>query len=305
MHSRNPHQGRYDFSVLIQSCSALKRYSKKTPNGETTIDFTDEQAVRCLNKALLAHFYQVPYWDIPKDYLCPPIPGRADYIHYIADLLAQSAQTAIPTGKRIKLLDIGTGANCIYPIIGSRSYGWQFKASELDPISVKTANLIVQSNPVLTQHIQVIQQKDAQSIFNGVIKPDDHFDVTLCNPPFHASMQEAEKGSQRKWKNLNKPIKNARNFGGQQAELWCPGGEISFLKRMAKESVGYADQVCWFTSLVSKKDNVEKLKATLQKLNVKQVEVVNMSQGQKVSRFIAWSFLNKAQHKNWAEQLWH
>ena len=101
--------------------------------------------MRVLNRALLANYYGVKFWDIPEGYLCPPIPGRADYIHYIADLLAQTthvnADNTPLAGKEIHALDIGTGASAIYPIVGNsgESYGWRFTASDIDPISVNTA----------------------------------------------------------------------------------------------------------------------------------------------------------------------
>ncbi len=302
LHPRNPHQGRYDLDALIVACPELKSHLKLNPNGQQTINFANEEAVRLLNQGLLAHHYQVQHWNIPPGYLCPPIPGRADYIHYAADLLTGKNKSA-------KVLDIGTGANCIYPIIGCRSYGWKFVASDIDPVSVSAARLIVDSNPVLKNNIKVLQQKNSKAIFAGIIGPHDLFDLTLCNPPFHASLAEANANSERKHKNLNKhrsaknkPMPEAnkgRNFGGQKAELWCDGGEIAFLKRMINESQYYAEQVMWFTSLVSKSDNVRPLKRLLNQIGAKQVKVVSMSQGQKVSRLIGWSFLTDEQLDQW------
>lgn len=309
LHPRNPHRGRYDLPLLCRTLPELSAYLKPSPAGGDTLDFSDNQAVLCLNRALLAHYYHVSHWQIPAGYLCPPIPGRADYIHYLADLLADSHQGQYPTGKKVKVLDIGTGANCIYPIIGSQSYGWQFVATDIDPVSVKSAGVILQSTPALGKSITLKQQHNSNAIFKGIITAKDRFALTLCNPPFHASMAEAKAGNQRKWQNLNrkktgkgKPQKPqaALNFGGQKAELWCPGGEISFLKRMAKESVEFSRQVCWFTSLVSKGDNVRPLKKLLQKLGVSQCRVITMRQGQKVSRLIAWSFLSPEDQESWA-----
>lgn len=303
LHPRNPHQGRYDLALLAKACPELKAFIKPNPKGDNTIDFSDEKAVLCLNRALLTHYYHVPNWCIPEGYLCPPIPGRADYIHYVADLLAQSHSVeheSVTSAEKIKVLDVGTGANCIYPIIGSQSYGWEFVASDIDPISVNSAKEIVNANNALKGRITVVQQKYEGAIFKGVIKSGDRFALTVCNPPFHSSMAEAKAGSQRKWKNLNKhslaaTSANSRlqpklNFGGQKAELWCKGGEISFLTLMAKESVDFSHQVGWFTSLVSKGENVKPMKALLNKLGAKQVKVVEMSQGQKISRLIAWRF---------------
>ena len=292
LHPRNPHQGRYDFSVLCEVVPELEPYLRLNPSGEQTIDFGDPAAVVCLNRALLAQTYGVKHWMIPAGYLCPPIPGRADYIHYVADLLAGGAE--VPTGKGVRVLDIGTGANCIYPIVGSQSYGWKFVGSDIDPVSVKTARLIAESNPCLSKLVKVVQQKDRDSIFKGIIRKGDHFDLTICNPPFHASMAAAQAGTQRKQKNLGKgrPVSgNAPlNFGGQKAELWCPGGEFAFITQMIRESVDFAAQVGWFTSLVSKGEHLRGLKKVLAQCSAKQVAVVQMSQGQKISRFLAWRF---------------
>lgn len=323
LHPRNKHHGHYDFKALCHSSPALKAFVRVVPSGRQSIDFTDEKAVVALNQALLLHFYGVKNWNIPAGYLCPPIPGRADYIHYLADLLAQSMNDStvkvccdedannhvqFQPQHNIRVLDIGTGANCIYPIIGSQVYGWEFVASDIDSVSIKAAKSILKANSHLDKKISLIQQHDAKSIFKGIIQDTDYFDLTLCNPPFHASIAEAEAGTIKKWKNLDKSSKahvsrkhsrlpsnsdnkSKRNFGGQQAELWCPGGEIAFLKSMAWESQNYAQQVRWFSSLVSKSENVRPLKKRLQELGVKQIKVIKMSQGQKVSRLIAWSFL--------------
>ncbi|CAM3713713.1 23S rRNA (adenine(1618)-N(6))-methyltransferase RlmF [Parendozoicomonas haliclonae] len=296
LHPRNPHSGRYDLPALVEAYPALATHLTKTPDNRDTIDFSNPEGVVALNKALLAHNYQVQHWAIPDGYLCPPIPGRADMIHYLADLLAEQTEDgSIPKGKQVQALDIGTGANCIYPIIGARSYGWKFTASDIDPVSVKTARLNVEANHCLKGHITLVHQKNAKAIFHGVIKPGQHFDITLCNPPFHASLAEAQAGTQRKWRNLHggkgkAPQGEHRNFGGQKAELWCEGGEIAFLKQMAVESRDFAEQVGWFTSLVSKKDNLRPLEALLKKLGASEVRVIKMSQGQKISHLLAWHF---------------
>jgi 23S rRNA (adenine1618-N6)-methyltransferase len=292
LHPRNPHQGRYDFIALCEVCAELNSYVRLNPSGEPTIEFADPAAVRCLNQALLAQTYQIKHWMIPAGYLCPPIPGRADYIHYVADLLAESGK--VPTGKQVRVLDIGTGANCIYPIIGSQSYGWKFVATDIDPVSVKTACLIVESNPCLSKLVKVVQQKEPSSIFKAIIRNGDYFDLTMCNPPFHVSLEAAQTSTQRKQKNLTKgrPANGpARlNFGGQQAELWCLGGEVVFITQMIRESVEFAAQVGWFTSLVSKGEHLRVLKKVLSQCDAKQVEVIPMSQGQKISRLLAWRF---------------
>ena len=283
LHPNNPHKGKYDFEVLSKNIPQLKEYIRKNPRGEDTIDFSDNEAVILLNKALLKTFYNIDNWDIPKSFLVPPIPGRADYIHYIAELLEKK--------DNVKVLDIGTGANCIYPIIGSQSYGWNFLASDIDSKSIENAQKIIDANKNLKDKIILKLQKNRDNIFEGIIDKTDRFDLTMCNPPFHSSLEAAIKANERKVSNLNKgnkEIKKGFNFGGQKAELWCNGGELLFLKKMAKESVKFSSQVNWFTSLVSDKDNIKPLGKLLEKLGAKEVKVLEMSQGQKISRVLAW-----------------
>lgn len=299
LHPRNLHQGRYDFAALIAALPQLETYVRLNPSAEPTIDFTDSQAVLMLNQALLAAYYQVKYWQLPPGYLCPPIPGRADYVHYLADLLARS-YNELPKGKQIKLLDIGTGANVIYPIIASQSYGWKVCGTDIDTVAVKAAALIVAANPALKSHINIMQQHDAKAIFSGVITSDQRFHLTMCNPPFFASAAEAESASSRKWANLGKAGQgHQRNFAGQQHELWCEGGELKFISQMITESQLYKQQVCWFSTLVSQQKHVSTLKKLLRSVGAVQSEIIEMRQGQKVSRILAWSFLTPQQQMHW------
>lgn len=299
LHPRNLHQGRYDFAGLIAALPQLEAYVRLNPSAEPTIDFTDNQAVLALNQALLAKYYQVKYWQLPAGYLCPPIPGRADYVHYLADLLARSYNEP-PRGKQIKLLDIGTGANVIYPIIASQSYGWQVCGTDIDAVAVKAAALIVATNPLLKSHVSIVQQRETQAIFSGVIKSDQRFHLTMCNPPFFASLAEAEAASTRKWTNLGKASHgHQRNFAGQQHELWCEGGELKFISQMITESQLFKQQVSWFSTLVSQQKHVNILKKLLRSVGAVQSEVIEMRQGQKVSRILAWSFLTSQQQTQW------
>lgn len=302
LHPRNKHRHGYDFTHLIKSFPALSAFIIKNQfNQQETIDFSNSDAVKALNTALLKAHYNINYWDFPQGYLCPPIPGRVDYIHYLADFLQHtpsqipsSAMLSTKVASKVCVLDIGTGATCIYPILGASEYGWHFVASDIDPVSVKTANTNISRNKTIAKHIHCRLQKSSTNIFQNIIKTGEFYQLTMCNPPFHKSLSDASAGSARKWQNLNKSSKNINkntlNFGGQKAELWCQGGELAFIRQMIKESKDFHKQVLWFTCLVSNKDHVSKLKLSLKKANVLQVNVIKMAQGQKTSRFIAWSF---------------
>lgn len=307
LHARNLHRSRYDFPQLIESCSELAPFVSLNKYDDLSVDFSDPEAVKILNKALLKHFYHIQYWDIPTDFLCPPIPGRADYIHYLADLLSACNGAQIPRGNAIQVLDIGVGANCIYPIIGHRSYGWKFVGAEINPVSVTSAQLITQANPHLTKAIDIRLQKTPKNIFKGMIKPTDRFDLTLCNPPFHASQEEADATAIKKLRNLGKREKGAKlvlNFGGKKSELWCEGGEERFVCQMVEESMIFAQQCFWFTTLVSKKTTLPVLLRALRAIGAKEVKTIHMAQGQKESRFVAWTFLDLPQQKDWMRARW-
>jgi 23S rRNA (adenine1618-N6)-methyltransferase len=302
LHPRNRHRGRYDFVELSEALPALKDFLVANPfdANEWTIDFGNPAAVMALNAALLKVFYAIESWRVPPGYLCPPIPGRADYVHHAADLLARDRNGNIPRGPDIRVLDIGVGANCIYPLIGHREYGWRFVGSDTDAVALGAAQQIVEANPKadLAAAIELRLQKSPQKIFEGILRPDDRFDFVLCNPPFHASAQAAEAGAARKWKNLGKPANPEANpklnFGGQAAELWCEGGEVGFVSRMVAESaqlhVQRNAQVSWFSALVSREENLPAIYSALKEVGARKVETIDMAQGQKKSRIVAWHF---------------
>ena len=299
LHPRNPHRFGYDFAKLISAFPDLKNFVAVNEHQIETIDFSNPNAVKALNKALLISDYGIENWDIPENYLCPPIPGRADYIHHIADLLAAANDNQIPEGQETCGLDIGTGANGIYPIIGNSVYGWSFVATDIDEKALNNFVAIIEANPKLNDAISLQQQLNPRFIFKDIILQEDKFAFTICNPPFHASAEEAAKSTLRKNSNLHGQKSTALNFGGQNAELWCEGGEFGFITQMIYESAKYAMQVLWFTTLVSKESNLSGIHKILNKVNAAEIKTVNMAQGQKSSRFVAWTFLSESQRKSW------
>lgn len=283
MHPKNPFLANYDFDKLVLSVPRLAEHVFTNQYGTKTIQFSDHNAVRALNTALLKSQYDVN-WSIPENNLCPPVPGRLDYLLYVKDLIDEEVGV-----KEITLLDIGTGANLIYPILGTCHFNWKCVGSDSNLKSLANAQTIIDCNAQL-RTIQLFIQDSSDKIFENIIRPTDYFDVVVCNPPFFKNPLDAEKNNLRKVKNLKLTVTEKRNFGGLNNELWCEGGEESFLKKMAIESVNVKNQVHWFTALVSNKDHLNSIKRTLNKLNVLKVKVVDMQQGNKMSRFIAWTF---------------
>ena len=313
LHPRNKHRQRYDFDVLIKTSPTLAPFLAINSYGDCSIDFADPKAVLALNAALLHHFYNIDNWRIPTNYLCPPIPSRADYVHNLADLLAIAKRGIIPKTSNIHVLDIGVGANMIYPLIGQREYGWRFVGVDCDTTALNNAQQIIHANMGLADNIMLRLQSNSANIFKGIIKPNDFFDMTICNPPFHASLADTQAGTQRKWqklaqgrsphKNLKTSILNSRtlNFGGQGAELYCAGGEKAFINSMINESAQFATQCFWFTTLVSAAANLPGFYKALKKVDVLQVKTIDMAQGNKKSRILAWTFFNEKQQQVWRD----
>lgn len=281
MHPENPFTADYNFDELCKCNPELIQHVFTNQYGNKTIKFADKNAIKALNSAILQKEYQLNFWDIPENNLCPPIPGRLDYLLHINDLLNHK--------KDIHLLDIGTGANLIYPILGTCHFNWKCTASEVDKNSIKNAQLIVDKNHQL-KSIDLRTQQFKNAILENIIQPNDFFDVIVCNPPFFKNAFDAAKKNERKVKNLNIKSQDKLNFGGQSNELWYKGGEEAFIKKMATESVLFKKQVTWFTSLVSQKENLKNIKRAINKTTPLEVKVIDMEQGNKQSRFIAWRY---------------
>lgn len=279
LHQKNNFKNGYNFKELIIKNPALKEFIVKNEFGTVTVDFSNLEGVRELNKALICSLDKISNWNFPKENLCPPIPGRLDYIHYLADLLSLKGAA--------KILDIGTGATCIYPLLGVSAYDWNFVATDIDLDSLDTAQDIIDDNK-LTEKIELRQQLKEENILKGIIVDGDSFTAVMCNPPFYKSAEEAQGANGRKSKNLGNNA--VRNFAGNNNELWYIGGEKAFLHNYLYESSLYKTSSKWFTSLVSKKENVKSLEKSSKKLGATEFKVIPMHQGNKVTRIVAWRF---------------
>jgi len=292
-HQKNKHQEGYDFFKLCKTYPILNEFIFENKYQTTTIYFSNPKAVKALNTALLLLHYNISYWDFPDDNLCPPIPGRVDYMHHLADLLEVSNST-----KNIKMLDIGTGASCIYPLLGNAVYNWQFVGTDIDKKALENAQHIIDKNK-LTKEISLRYQPDKSYILKGILSASDRFEAALCNPPFHDSEEAARTATKRKLKGLGKEGEFLRNFGGKNNELWYKGGEKAFINTYIYESSLFKKQCRWFSTLVSKKENIRPIKVLLKKFKATEVKTIPMHHGNKITRIVAWTFLNEEEQRNW------
>lgn len=291
LHPNNKHHLGYNFQDLCATLPSLKPFVF-TNEFSTTIDFSNPEAVKCLNKALLLKHYNIKHWEFPDENLCPPIPGRVEYIHHLNDLLEQSL-----IKNEISVLDIGTGATCIYPLLGNSEYNWDFLGTDIDKQSLENSQKIIDTNN-LASRITLFHQSDENNIITEEVFNGNKFSASMCNPPFYRSQYEAIEENSRKLKGLGIET-TARNFSGLQNELWYKGGEKAFLHNYLYQSSLFKNQCFWYTSLVSKKDNITGMVDSLTKLGATEIKNIPLQFGNKISRIIAWTFLSLEEQDEW------
>jgi len=285
LHKRNRHRAQYDFEKLTAVNPKLDTYVHKNKYGTLSIDFFNAHAVKALNTALLLYHYDLQYWDIPKKYLCPAVPGRADYIHYVADLFPEKKRRSA-----LRCLDIGVGANCVYPIVGTTEYGWEFIGTDIDKDALRSAQKIIDNNPTLKNKVTLRHQENSEFILRTVIDTKERFDLLLTNPPFHASKKEADKAALRKLNNLKgKGFKETKlNFEGQSNELWTEGGEQKFITKLIHDTYMFRKALHWCTCLVSKEKTLAVCERKFKKIGAVEKRILEIGTANKKTRILAW-----------------
>ena len=296
IHSRNKNKDRYDLDALLTLNPTLGDYLKPNHKGEDAVDLSNPLAVKALNKTLLHHYYGIENWNFPDAYLCPTIPSRADYVHYMADVIMGSNYGKLPEGHKITCLDVGTGATCIYPIIGVTEYDWNFIASDIDSKSIASVKTVVEANAVLKNKVDCRLQEKSKDLIFGVLERDETIDITICNPPFYESVEDAELGTQKKLAPYN--------ASEITPEIICDGGEIKFIKQLAKESKAFGHNCFWFSALVTKKSNQKAMTDFLKLIGVAETKIIPIGMGNKSNQIIAWTFLSDDEQKVWKETKW-
>ncbi|PSG88685.1 23S rRNA (adenine(1618)-N(6))-methyltransferase RlmF [Aurantibacter aestuarii] len=287
MNTNNPHINNYDLQRLAKLTPKLKDYIFVNQYKVETIDFANPEAVKTLNKALIKSYYDIDYWEFSNAHLCPPIPSRVDYLHEINDVLKINK-----LNDKATVLDIGTGATLIYPLLGQKAFGWNFIATDTDKDSLKNATKIIEKNK-LGHAISLRTQDNPAHILQNVLKPEEKVTVAISNPPFYKDEASAIKATQKKWRGLKLDPNTGRNFSGKANELWYDGGEKAFIQNYIYDSSLIKTNVAWFTTLVSDKDLLRPMKVVLKKYEPEQVKVIKMTLGKKTSHMLLWTYLKE------------
>ncbi|XP_057526468.1 uncharacterized protein LOC130805702 [Amaranthus tricolor] len=210
-----------DFSLLASLYPSFSSFVHYSPDGRPSIDWTDFNATRELTRTLLLHDYSLNWW-IPDGQLCPTVPNRSNYIHWIEDLIASDIiEKNIVDGDKVRGFDIGTGANCIYPLLGASLLGWSFVGSDITDVALEWAEKNVKSNPHISELIDIRRVDIAEhadscgtihldgSTSDNCRKGDDHDDL---------SKRETRNFDDSAFTNTEDRLDNANSLVNEQME---------------------------------------------------------------------------------------
>uniref|UniRef100_A0A7N0UVV7 U6 small nuclear RNA (adenine-(43)-N(6))-methyltransferase n=1 Tax=Kalanchoe fedtschenkoi TaxID=63787 RepID=A0A7N0UVV7_KALFE len=329
IHPRNKYaENPPDFRQLASLYASFQPYVFYSADGKAKIDWTDFNATRELTRVLLLHDHGISWW-IPDGQLCPTVPNRSNYIHWVEDLLSSDI---IPNTnldrENVRGFDIGTGANCIYPLLGSSLLGWSFVGSDVTDVALEWAETNVKNNPHLSELIEIRKATGEETQASNIVD-DDRSLVALDTSksedgdalPSCSHTRDVQSDSSQK--NLGHLIlvgvvKDGETFdfcmcnppffddmekaglnpktacGGTSAEMACPGGEKAFILRIIEDSVVLKQSFRWYTSMVGRKVNLKFLMSKLREVGVTVVKTTEFVQGQTCRWGLAWSFVAPA-----------
>ncbi|XP_034271848.1 RNA N6-adenosine-methyltransferase METTL16 isoform X1 [Pantherophis guttatus] len=284
MHERNRYKNKPpDFAFLASKYPEFKQHVQINLSGRVSVNFKDPQAVRALTCTLLKEDFGLQI-DIPLERLIPTVPLRLNYIHWVEDLIAQ--QDTATKGSVTWGIDIGTGASCIYPLLGATLNGWYFIATEVDDVCFSYAKKNVEQNN-LSDLIKVVKVPQKTLLLDALEEESEViYDFCMCNPPFFANQLEAKGVNSR---NPRRPPPSSVNTGGI-TEIMAEGGELEFVKRIIHDSLQLKKRLRWYSCMLGKKCSLAPLKEELRIHGVPKVTHTEFCQGRTMRWALAWSF---------------
>ncbi|KAM3821543.1 RNA N(6)-adenosine-methyltransferase METTL16 isoform 1-T2 [Vipera latastei] len=284
MHARNRYKNKPpDFAFLASKYPEFKQHVQVNLSGRVSVNFKDPQAVRALTCTLLKEDFGLQI-DIPLERLIPTVPLRLNYIHWVEDLIAQ--QDTGTKGSVTWGIDIGTGASCIYPLLGATLNGWYFIATEVDDVCFSYAKKNVEQNN-LSDLIKVVKVPQKTLLLDALEEESEViYDFCMCNPPFFANQLEAKGVNSR---NPRRPPPSSVNTGGI-TEIMAEGGELEFVKRIIHDSLQLKKRLRWYSCMLGKKCSLAPLKEELRIHGVPKVTHTEFCQGRTMRWALAWSF---------------
>ncbi|CAI5444687.1 unnamed protein product [Caenorhabditis angaria] len=302
MHPRNPYKEKPpDFQALAIEFPEFRKYCRIGKNGKVNVDFQEDAAVRCLTKVLLKKDFGLNV-ELPDGSLVPRIPQKLNYCLIIEDFL--NINNLCAENEKIIGIDIGTGASCVYSLLGAKYFGWKFVATEGDVMSAEVAHRNV-SNNYLNEKILIAEvDPNAKTILMDMINKlgnDQNFTFCMCNPPFFETKETEERFTYEPSldgeKYSNRVIFEERSQPhsitfASSAELQVEGGEINFVNRIIDDSIILRDRIKIYTSMLGRKQSIKPLKQRLEILgNDVKYYVTTLNQGKTQRWILAWTFV--------------
>ncbi|XP_067866637.1 RNA N6-adenosine-methyltransferase mettl16 [Heterodontus francisci] len=282
MHPRNRYKDQPpDFTYLASKYTEFQQHIHTSLTGKVSLNFKDPEAVRALTCTLLKEDFGLTI-DIPLERLIPTVPLRLNYIHWVEDLIGSGPDKT----KLIRGIDIGTGASCIYPLLGATMNGWFFLATEVDDMCFNYAKKNVEQNH-LSDLIKVVKVPQKTLLMDALKEESEIvYDFCMCNPPFFANQLEAKGVNSR---NPSRPPPSSVNTGGI-TEIMAEGGELEFVKRIIHDSLQLKKRLRWYSCMLGKKCSLAPLKEELRQQEVPKVTHTEFCQGRTMRWALAWSF---------------
>ncbi|XP_007576837.1 RNA N(6)-adenosine-methyltransferase mettl16 isoform X1 [Poecilia formosa] len=279
MHPRNRYKDKPpDFAYLASKYPDFQQHVHTSLTGRPVVNFKEPEAVRALTCTLLKEDFGLTI-EIPLERLIPTVPLRLNYIHWVEDLIDGQKQPR-------RGIDIGTGASCIYPLLGATMNGWFFLATEVDDICFDYAKKNVEQNK-LSDLVKVVKVPQKTLLMDALKEETEIiYDFCMCNPPFFANQLEAKGVNSR---NSRRPPPSSVNTGGV-TEIMAEGGELEFVKRIIHDSLQLKKRLRWYSCMLGKKCSLAPLKEELRKQGVPKVTHTEFCQGRTMRWALAWSF---------------
>jgi len=284
MHPRNRYFRRKpDFAALAAQFADFAAIVVTDSRGRVHVDWKDPACSVALTRALLRADYGLK-WELPRGFLCPPVPQRVNYVHWIEDLLAGTIETAIKSAHAVRIpdeatgLDVGVGASAIYPLLAlSLHPNWKMIGTDINEEALRSARANVESNG-LQAKIRLELVGSDSVLLETVRKQSDVIDFCMCNPPFFAAEEDARKAS------------HYRSCDAKVQELVTPGGEQAFVSRMIADSQVLRHRVRWYTTMVGHKSSLTAAMAEIKSCGASLVRSTTFFQGKTIRWAVAWSF---------------
>ena len=262
--------------------------------GNGCLDFSSASAVRSLSRALLMQCFGLTDWTLSDGALVPPIAARAAYLRRMGLIVGGG----VPPPHPLSLLDVGTGANLIFPLLAaSPVFGWSATGLDVTPAALSGAAANLALNPSLASRIRLVAGSPtgrppilAPALGGeGGTDAASHFDFSVCNPPFFES--DAARATTAK----DPGAAHGGGHAGTAAEtVWQGGGEAGFVCAFASESAAFPHAVTWFSSLLGRKASLTAVRGVLGGLRPQpEVRTFTLAEGGgRTTRWVvAWSWV--------------